>query len=65
MGEKFRLASAVSGVVFVVLIVLSFIFGPGDPPGFNDSTESIASYVTDNRTEFQAAMAFTIAAAPS
>ena len=64
MGAKFRLASAVSGVVFVVLIVLSFIFGPGDPPGFKDSTETIAAYVTDNRTEFQAAMAFTIAASP-
>lgn len=64
MGPKFKRMSGVSGVVFVILIVLSFIFGPGDPPGFNDSTDSIAEYVTDNRTELQAVMAFTIAAAP-
>ncbi len=60
----FRLASAGSGIVFFVLILLSFIFGPGEPPGFNDSTETVAAYVSDNRGEFQAVMALTIAAGP-
>ncbi|MGI9556989.1 MAG: hypothetical protein ACR2N5_03510 [Solirubrobacterales bacterium] len=64
MGQKFRIASGVSGVAFVVLIVIAFIFGPSDPPGFNDTTGLIATYVVDNRSEFELVLALTLAAAP-
>ena len=64
MEAAFRRGAGVSGVVFFVLMLLSFIFGPGDPPGFNDSAETVASFAGDNRGEIQAAMALTIAAGP-
>ena len=64
MDASFRRGAGASGIVFFVLVLLSFIFGPGEPPGFNDSAETVASFVGDNRGEIQAGMALTIAAGP-
>lgn len=64
MEASFRRATGASGIVFSLLVLLSFVVGPGDPPGFNDSARMVAAYVGENRGEIQAALALTIAAAP-
>ena len=65
MGAKFKAAGGFAGIGFVVLLVISLIFGVNeDPPGFDASAETYASYVSDNRGELQTVMALTLAAAP-
>lgn len=58
-----RLAGA-AGIAFVIVIVIQFIFGPGDPPGFDEPAEEVATFVADNRGELQAAAALTVVAGP-
>lgn len=50
---------AATGVVAVIFIVLSGLW-LGTPPGFNDSADQVADYVSDNRGALQASAAFTI-----
>lgn len=50
------------GIVAAVLLILSFVFGPSDPPGFDASAVDVEAYVLDERGEIQAAIAFQFAA---
>lgn len=60
---KLRRLGGVAGIAFVILVLISF-FIPGDPPGFNDSSQEFSQYLTDNRGELQVTMALWIAAGP-
>jgi hypothetical protein len=51
---------AATGIVFVVALLASFVFGPDKPPGFNDTAQQVSSYVHDNRDQIQAATALTV-----
>jgi hypothetical protein len=53
---------AASGIVAVILILASFVFGIDEPPGFNDSADQVANFVADNRSELQATTALTLLA---
>ncbi len=46
---------AATGILFVVLLLASFVLGPDKPPGFEDTAQQVSSYVHDNRDEIQAA----------
>jgi hypothetical protein len=61
---QLRRCAGAAGIVFVIVIVISFIFGPGDPPGFDEPAEEVAGFVEDNRGELQAAAALSVAAGP-
>jgi hypothetical protein len=45
---------AATGILFVVALVVGFVFGPDQPPGFNDTAQQVSTYVHDNRDEIQA-----------
>lgn len=50
------------GIVAAVLLILSFVFGPGDPPGFDANAVEVEAYVAEERSDIQAAIAFQFAA---
>jgi len=60
-GQRERLGAA-TGIAAVVVIVASFVFGPGEPPGYGDSAEQVAAFVEDNRSALQAVTGLTILA---
>ena len=61
-ADDWAKVGAASGLVFVLALVATFIFGPGlDPPGFNEPGQ-IVSYVQDNQDELQSATALGTAA---
>ena len=53
---------ASTGFAFVVLLVLSYILGPNDPPSFVEPATTVTAYVADNDSEIRAASALTLAA---
>jgi hypothetical protein len=57
--QRDRLAASM-GIVAVILVVLSLIFGPGEPPGFDDSADEVASFVSDNSGALEAVTALTM-----
>ncbi len=59
-AQEGRLGAA-AGIVFVGLFVLSVLF-IGDPPGFTDTPEQVADYMSENRAEIQLGMALTLVA---
>ncbi len=62
--QQERLGAA-TGIVFVVLAVASFVFGPTDkPPGFDDTAQQVANYAQDNRDKVQAVAALTLLSGP-
>jgi hypothetical protein len=61
--QQERLGAA-SGIVFFILLVLSFVFGPDKPPAFTDSAQKVANYVADNRDQLQAGAALTLLSGP-
>ncbi len=50
------------GIVAVVLLILSFVFGPTEPPGFEDSAKEVQSFLQEERGSMQAAVAFQFSA---
>jgi hypothetical protein len=50
------------GIVSAVLLILSFIFGPGEPPGFDETAGQVRSFLQEERGAVQAAVAFQFAA---
>lgn len=61
-ADDWAKVGAASGLVFVLLLVATFIFGPGlDPPGFNEPGQ-IVTYIQDNQDELQSATAMSTAA---
>src|SRR5262245_32868812 len=50
------------GIVAAVLLILSFIFGPGEPPGFDETATQVQSFLQEERGGVQAAVAFQFAA---
>ncbi|MGZ5309666.1 MAG: hypothetical protein ACXWDQ_04380 [Solirubrobacterales bacterium] len=63
MNERdWRKLGAATGLGFVVLLVLSFIVGPTDPPAFNDPALKVSAYVADNQDEIDSASALILGA---
>lgn len=50
------------GIVAAVLLILSFIFGPSEPPGFDETASQVQSFLQEERGAVQAALAFQFAA---
>jgi len=51
------------GIVAAVLLILTFVLGPSEtPPGFDDSAAAVQTFLQDNRSEVQAAIALQFAA---
>jgi len=50
------------GIVAAVLLILSFIFGPGEPPGFDETAAQVQSFLQEERGGVQAAVTFQFAA---
>lgn len=48
---------AATGILFVVVLLAAFVFGPDTPPGYDDSAQQVLEYVHDNRGDIQAATA--------
>lgn len=63
-GAQLDRFGAGAGIAFVVILVVSFIVGPGQPPAFEETAEDVAAFVGDNRGAVQAGTAMTIVAAP-
>jgi hypothetical protein len=61
--QQERLGAA-TGIVFFILLVVSFFVGPDKPPAFTDSAQKVANYVADNRNHLQAGTALTLLSAP-
>jgi len=53
---------AAFGIVAAILLILSFIFGPGEPPGFDETAGQVQSFLQEERGGVQAAVAFQFAA---
>jgi hypothetical protein len=51
-----------TGFGFVVLLVLSYILGPNDPPGFFDPAATVTAFVADQDSEIRAASALILGA---
>lgn len=57
--ESWPKVGASMGIVAAVFLILSLVFGPsGNPPGFDESAAGLQEFVSDNRGEIQAAVAF-------
>jgi len=50
------------GIAAAVLLILSFVFGPSEPPGFNESAAEVEAFLLEERGEVQTAVAFQFAA---
>jgi hypothetical protein len=50
------------GIVAAALLILSFLFGPGEPPGFDETAGQVQSFLQEERGAVQAAVAFQFAA---
>ena len=50
------------GIVAAILLILSFIFGPGEPPGFDQTASQVQSFLQEERGGVQAAVTFQFAA---
>ena len=50
------------GIVAAALLILSFIFGPGEPPGFDETAGQVQTFLQEERGAVQAAVAFQFAA---
>ena len=61
--QQERLGAA-TGIIFFIVLVASFVFGPDQPPAFSDSAQKVASYVADNRSQLQAGAALTLLSGP-
>jgi hypothetical protein len=61
--QQERLGAA-SGIIFFILLVASFVFGPDKPPAFTDSAQKVANYVSDNRDQIQSGAALTVLSGP-
>lgn len=50
------------GIVAAVLLLITFIFAPSDPPGFDEGAAGVLAFVQDNRGDLQAVVALQFAA---
>jgi len=50
------------GIVAAVLLILSFIFGPDEPPGFDESAAGLQTFLQDERGAVQTAITLQFAA---
>jgi hypothetical protein len=60
--EAWPKVGASFGIVAAVLLILSFIFGPSEPPGFDETAAQVQSFLHDERGGVQAAVTFQFAA---